>query len=148
MNQNALVGRRRRAEDCTPYRPQICHGTGLVGRVTPCAPSWQSKTRRPNTLVSRTIRRCDEPERVGWQAAARRGLHALPTADLPWHWVGRARHSVYAAPATSGRKISPASPSRPAADQDFDQFPVPTSEFGLNPPFTASRLRPAGAAQK
>jgi hypothetical protein len=42
---------------------------------------------------------------------------------------------VYAAPATSGRKISPASPSRPAADQDFDQFPVPTSEFGLNPPF-------------
>ena len=35
--------------------------------------------------------------------------------------VGRARHSVRAAPATSGRKISPASPSRPAADPDFDR---------------------------
>ena len=41
MNLNALVGRRRRAEDCTPYRPQICHGTRLVGRVTPCAPRLQ-----------------------------------------------------------------------------------------------------------
>jgi len=58
MNLNALVGRRRRAADCTPYRPQICRGTRLVGRVTPCAPSWQSKMRPPNRLVSRKIRRC------------------------------------------------------------------------------------------
>jgi len=96
MNLNALVGKRRRAEDCTPYRPQACHGTGLVGRVTPCAPSWQSKTRPPNIAISRKMPHRDEPERVGWQAAARRGLHALPTADLPWHKVGRARHSVRA----------------------------------------------------
>jgi hypothetical protein len=33
--------------------------------------------------------------------------------------VGRARHSVRAGPATSACKSSPASPCRPAADQDF-----------------------------
>jgi hypothetical protein len=42
--------------------------------------------------------------------------------------VGGARHSVRAAPATSGRKISPASPSRPAADQDFDRVSRPNFE--------------------
>ena len=54
--------------------------------------------------------------------------------------AGRARHSVRAAPATSACKISPASPSRPAADQDLLEFPVPTSEFGLNP--EPDRLKP------
>ena len=98
--------------DTGPRRQQdppegLFQGWVVAGRVTPCAPSWQNKTRRPNTLVSRTIRRCDEPERVGWQAAARRGLHALPTADWPWHRVGRARHSVRAAPATRMSKYSP-----------------------------------------
>jgi len=100
-----------------------------VGRVTPCAPSWQSKMRSPNRLVSRNIRRCDEPERVGWQTAARRGLHALPTADLPWHNVGRARHSVRAAPATGMDKISPASSSQPVSDPRFSMFPRP--DFGV-----------------
>jgi len=42
---------------------------------------------------------------------------------------GRARHSVRAAPATSACKISPASPSRPAADQDFAR--VSRTHFGV-----------------
>jgi len=38
-----------------------------VGRVSPCAPPWPARTR--------------------WLAgAARRGLRALPVADLPWRW--------------------------------------------------------------
>ena len=195
MNLNALVGRRRRAEDCTPYRPQICHGTRLVGRVTPCAPrlqrewtkypqrrlpnpfpirvfpcslvptsefglnpksemgneiertcrapsvvgrvtpcapSWQSKMRSPNRPVSRKIRRCDEPERVGWQTAARRGLHALPTADLPWHKVGRARHSVRAAVCNrNGQNIPSVVFSIRCRSGHFPSFPVPASAFGF-----------------
>ena len=60
--------------------------------------------------------------------------------------VGRARHSVRAAPATSGCKISPASPSRPAAEQDFARVSVPTSEFGFSPsPSQSESVRPLSA---
>jgi hypothetical protein len=43
--------------------------------------------------------------------------------------VGRARHSVRAAPATSGCEIYLAPPSRPAADPDLSRFSRPN--FGV-----------------
>jgi len=63
-----------------------------------CKVEGAAEGRLRKTFRSRQehIRPRGEPERVGWQAAARRGLHALPTAGLPWHKVGRARHSVRA----------------------------------------------------
>ena len=54
---------------------------------------------------------------------------------------GRARHSVRAAPATSGRKISLASPSQPAADQDLSRGS--RINFGTNPDSCSQRSIPA-----
>ena len=53
--------------------------------------------------------------------------------------VGRARHSVRAAPATSACKISPASPSRPAADQDVAR--VSRTHFGVRGEITLLAVR-------
>ena len=58
--------------------------------------------------------------------------------DPPRARRGRARHSVRAAPATSGCKFSPASPSRPAAEQGLPlRSPCrpfsATEEFCLTP---------------
>jgi hypothetical protein len=70
----------------------------LVRRPKQTSPKIKASTGRGGTkffcLVSRKIRACDEPEHVGWQTAARRGLHALPTADLPWHKVDRASRAA------------------------------------------------------
>jgi len=55
------------------------------------------------------------------------GHEIEPTCREPI--AGRARHSVRAAPATSACKISPASPSRPAADQDVAR--VSRTHFGV-----------------
>jgi hypothetical protein len=49
--------------------------------------------------------------------------------DQPRARRGRARHSVYAAAATSAYEISLASPSRPAVDQDHSQVSRPNFGF-------------------
>jgi len=71
------------------------------------------------------------------------GHEIEPTCREPI--VGRARHSVRAAPATSACKISPASPSRPAADQDVAR--VSRTHFGVRVEITLLAVRaPSQAA--
>ena len=60
--------------------------------------------------------------------------------------VGRARHSVRAAPATSACKISPASPSRPTADQAFAR--VSRTHFGVRVEITILAVRAPSHAAK
>jgi len=112
----------RRGLHALPTADLPWHKVGRARHSVRAVVAKQNASAKPPGLAK--IRRCDETERVGWQTAARRGLHALPTADLPWHKVGRARHSVRAAPATNVCKFSPTSPSRRAADQSRPNFGV------------------------
>ena len=123
-----------------PFQPNAATRAGWPGRSSLRITNYAPRPVKVRVSPSRSdlsnpkpppwpARRRSKPQRVPHPIQPELQSGPCIRKDLPRARRDRARHSVYAAPATSRRKFSPTSPSPPAAVQDLSQVSHPN--FGV-----------------